>query len=130
VAHVETEAMLSLLKDWGVPLFALALSIWFAASAKKDADRAQRVLEQIDAAVKGWQSQIMTSATNILDSLPQVIQGKINLAKMKAVESQVTAIRDFASNPSQLTEQEHEQRLIAMSAHLDMLLKSIQSNTP
>jgi hypothetical protein len=39
------------------PFFALGLSIWFSASAKKDAERVQSVLDQIDAAVKGGQAR-------------------------------------------------------------------------
>jgi hypothetical protein len=58
------------------------LVVWFSASAKRDAERAQAVLDQVGEAVKGWQAQVMGSTIGILDSLPQVVEGKATLARL------------------------------------------------
>lgn len=115
--------IISLLKDWVIPLVSVVVSIWFAASAKKDADRADSLLLQINEAIQGWQSKIMGSATNILDSLPQVLEGKVTLAKMQAIESIIEMIRQHAQNPSKLPADEHDRTMIALSAQLNMLLE-------
>lgn len=117
-------AIIQVLKDWIIPLGSVAISIWFAASAKKDADRADTLLVQINEAIQGWQSKIMGSATNILDSLPQVIEGKTTLAKMQAAESMVEMIKQHAPNPNKLSAQEHDRTMVALSAQLSMLLDS------
>ena len=72
------------LKDWVVPF--VSVSVWFAASAKKDADKAQQVLDNVGKAVDGWQQQIMASTANILDSLPQVVAGRVTIARTEAVQ--------------------------------------------
>jgi hypothetical protein len=81
----------------------VVLAIWFASSAKRDAERAQGVLDQVGQAVKGWQDQVMASTVGILDSLPQVIEGKATLARLQAIQ-QLTegiqgAIHEMAKNP-------------------------------
>jgi len=112
------------LKDWFFPISSMAVSIWFAASAKKDADRSELLLVQINQAVQGWQSKIMESATNILDSSPQVIEAKVTLAKMNATQSILEVISNFSDNPNKLSTEEHERTMLALSAHLSMLLDS------
>jgi hypothetical protein len=114
---------MSFLKDWVIPIGSVVLAIWFSASAKKDADRAERLLSQINEAIQGWQRQIMNSATNILDSLPQVIEGKTTLAKMQAAEMMIQTIKEHAANPTGSTHT-HEQTMLALSAQLSMLLES------
>lgn len=111
------------LKDWLIPLGSVVLSIWFAASAKKDADQAERLLGQINEAIQGWQRQIMNSATNILDSLPQVTEGKTVLAKMQAADALIQAIRDHAANPKGSVAEQKE-TMLALSAQLSMILDS------
>ena len=105
-----------------IPFFSVGISIWFAASAKKDADRADRLLSQINEAIQGWQSKIMSSATNILDSLPQVIEGKTALAKMQAAESLLETIQKHAQNVNGMDIHTHNQTMVALSAQLSMLL--------
>jgi hypothetical protein len=91
----------------GVSLFlsvlGVVLAIWFASSAKRDAERAQAILDQLGLAVKGWQEQIMSSTVGILDSLPQVVEGKATLARLQAIQQLTegiqTAIHEMAKNP-------------------------------
>ena len=116
-------SLIAFIKDWIIPIGSVLLSLWFASSAKKDAERAQNLLAQIDEAIQTWQSQIMNSAVNILDSLPQVIEGKTTLAKMKAVEALLETIRENTANPKG-SAHNHEQTMLALSAQLDALLKS------
>lgn len=113
----------SILKDWIIPLGAVIMMVWFAASAKKDADRAQSVLTQINEAVQGAQRKMIESATGILDSLPQVIDGKTALAKTKAIETLLATIRENIPNPRGLPKEQHDQNILALSAHLDMLIR-------
>lgn len=85
--------ILSPLKDWIIPLFSVVLSIWFAASAKKDTERAQSILDKIDTATKTWQNEIMSAATNLLNSHPQIIYGKIALTQSRALESAIETLK-------------------------------------
>lgn len=86
-----------------VSILGVILAVWFSSSAKRDAERAQAVLDQVSSAIEGWQAQIMKSTVGILDSLPQVVEGKATLARLQAIE-QLTAgiqaaIHDMAGNP-------------------------------
>ncbi|HHY0482993.1 hypothetical protein [Vibrio parahaemolyticus] len=101
---------MEIVKDWIIPILSIVLSggsillaVWFSASAKKDSDNAQATLSQVNAAIQGWQKQIMESTVSILDSTPQVIEGKAALAKIEAaqalVESLKTSINEIAANP-------------------------------
>lgn len=93
----------SFLKDWILPMGSLLLSIWFAASAKHDAQQADAILKNINAAVDGWQRQIMSSTANILDSLPQVVEGRATQARIDAAKALTegiqAAIHEIALNP-------------------------------
>ena len=95
--------LVNFLKDWVIPIVSLALSIWFAASAKRDAERAQQVLDGVNDAVEGWQKQIMASTANILDSLPQVVAGRATLARVEAAKALTegiqVALHTIAGNP-------------------------------
>lgn len=84
--------LITILKDWVIPVASVILSVWFAASAKKDADRTQIILDQINKAINGWQSEIMGSATNILNSMPLVIDGKEKLTKAEALRDALNAL--------------------------------------
>lgn len=86
---------LSFIKDWVIPLGSLSLAIWFASSAKKDADRSQIILDQINKTVETWQKQIMNSTISIIDSTPQVIEGKIALAKAESAEQIAKSIQEI-----------------------------------
>ena len=102
--------IVELFKDWLVPILSITLSfvsvglaLWFSSSAKHDAQKAQSVLDNVNAAVEGWQKQIMASTVGILDSMPQVIEGKAALAKVEAAQSLTKgiqeAIHQIATNP-------------------------------
>ena len=121
--------LLSILKDWIFPLAAVVLSVWFASSAKKDADRAQLILTNIKEAVEGSQRKMIESSIGILDSLPQVISGKSVLAITKAIESSLATINENVSNPQRLPKEEHDQNMLALSSHLSMLLEQLKSFT-
>jgi hypothetical protein len=112
-----------ILKDWVLPIGSIFLSIWYASSAKKDAERSERVLTQITSAVDGWQKQIMNSATNILDSQPQVLQGRVNAARMQAVEALLPILKEAYSNKNGLSSHGHETALSALTAQLAVLLR-------
>ncbi len=90
-------------KDWILPIVAVVMSIWFASAAKKDAEKAEKLLQQITNAVEGWQNQIMESVKSILDSSPQVIEGRSRIAHAEAAKMLIstlqTAIQQSASNP-------------------------------
>jgi hypothetical protein len=66
------------LEDWVIPLGSTGLTIWLASSAKRDAERADGVLRNINTAVEGWQEWIMASTADILDSLPQVVTASVH----------------------------------------------------
>lgn len=116
------QTLLAILKDWLIPLGSVILSVWFAASAKKDAERADLLLAQIRDSVEGSQRKMIESATGILDSLPQVIEGKTSLAKMQAANAVIETIRENISNPHRAPAAEHEKQMLALSAQLSMLL--------
>ena len=42
------------LKDWVIPVSSVLISVWFAASAKKDADNANELQKQVSEAINGW----------------------------------------------------------------------------
>ncbi len=119
-------SIIQIFKDWVIPIGSVGITIWFASSAKKDADKAEKLLEQVNEAIQGWQSKIMNSATNIIDAVPQVIEGKTTLAKINAASSLLEAITLHAQNPSKLSPEEHDRTMVALSAQLSMLLNSLK----
>ncbi|WP_434355434.1 hypothetical protein NF212_10715 [Parasalinivibrio latis] len=128
---------MDLLKDWIIPVASIVLSfismglaIWFASSAKSDAQKAQNVLENVDKAIEGWQKQIMASTAGILDSMPQVIEGKAALAKVEAAKSLTdgiqAAIHEIATNPQPgAAGHTQEEALKTLTAQLNSLLESM-----
>ncbi len=117
----------SLLKDWIIPIGVVVISVWFASSAKRDADRAQIILTQIKDTVEGSQRKMIESATGILDSLPQVMTGKSILALTHSIETTLNTIKENISNPKGLSKEEHDQNTLALSSHLSMLLDQLKS---
>ena len=95
--------IIAAIKDWIIPIGSILLSGWFALSAKRESDRAQWLLSRIDDAIQGWQAQIMESTKSILDTTPQVIEGKARLATIEAakmvIESMHQAIHASVSDP-------------------------------
>lgn len=122
------EQVISLLKDWLIPLGSIAISIWFASSAKKDAERAERVLVQVSSTIEGWQNQLNNSAIEILESLPQVIEGKANMAKMQAISSILETLRERSKSQEGLSAHSYEQLMKALTLSLDSLSHSIGGN--
>ncbi|MGO9673310.1 MAG: hypothetical protein ACLPSF_03935 [Methylocella sp.] len=88
------------MKDWIIPIGSVLLSVWFAASAKKDSERAQQTLEQIDKAIEGWQHEIMSAATDMLNSMPQIVAGKEKLARAKAAEVALQTLKEALGRDS------------------------------
>lgn len=119
--------IISSLKDWIIPIGAVIISVWFASSAKKDADRAQMVLNLIKDAVEGSQRKMIESATGILDSLPQVMTGKSILALTHSIEIVLKTISENISNPRGLSKEEHDQNMLALSSHLTIILEKLSS---
>lgn len=117
-------SLITLLKDWVFPIGSILLSVWYASSAKKDAERSERILAQITSAVDGWQKQIMNSATNILDSQPQVLEGRLNAARMQAVAALIPILKEAYSNQNGLSSHGHETALSALTAQLTVLLST------
>lgn len=126
-----------LFKDWLIPILSIILSfvsvglaLWFASSAKSDAQKAQAVLDNVNTAIEGWQKQIMASTAGILDSMPQVIEGKAALAKVEAAQSLTKgiqeAIHQIASNPQPgAAGHTQEEALKTLTNQLNSLLTSM-----
>jgi hypothetical protein len=95
--------LITFLRDWIIPVGSTSLTIWFASAARRDSERADGVLRNINSAVEGWQRQIMASTANILDSLPQVVKRRVTLAKVDAAKALTegiqSAIHEIARNP-------------------------------
>lgn len=133
--------VIEFLKDWFIPIFSvtislmsLGLAIWFASSAKSDATKAQITLDQVHKAIEGWQAQIMSSTVEILDSTPQVVQGKTALAKMEAAKMLADgikgAIHEIVKNPQGgATGHTQEQNLKILTEQLHTLLEGMSKST-
>ncbi len=111
------------IKDIVFPLLAIGLSAWFASSAKNDSTRAQEVLNDIKKEIEGSSRRMIESSIGILDSTPQVIEGKLELAKLRAIEETSKTIRENITNPSALPFEHHDRNMVALGAHLQMLLE-------
>ncbi|WP_226647316.1 hypothetical protein [Microbulbifer variabilis] len=134
--------IIEIFKDWLVPILSIMLSfisvglaIWFASSAKNDAQKAQMVLDNVNAAIEGWQKQIMASTVGILDSMPQVIEGKAALAKVEAAQSLTNGIQDaihqIATNPQPgAAGHTQEEALKTLTKQLNELLASMVGASP
>jgi hypothetical protein len=116
---------MTVLKDWIIPIGAVVISVWFASSAKRDADRAQNILNDIKNSVEGSQRKMIESSVGILDSLPQVMNGKAILTMTHAIEGTLETIRENISNPKGLPKEEHDRNIIALSSHLTILLEKL-----
>lgn len=124
-------------KDWFIPISSIVLSvisvglaIWFASSAKKDADDAKATLSKVNNAIDGWQTQIMSSTIGILDSTPQVIEAKAALTKLEAAKTLTQGIQEtihkIANNPQPgAAGHTQEQNLKVLTQELHRLLTSM-----
>jgi hypothetical protein len=104
--------IVTFLRDWIIPVLSVFLSIWFAASARKDAEKAQQVLKQINESVQGWQSDLMKAATDLLNTMPQVVNGKVRIAEaqMRASTSDllIKALQNQDGSPFEKAEKTKE----------------------
>ena len=112
-------------------IISVGLAIWFASSAKKDASQAQRVLNTINNSVETWQKQIMNSTVSILDSLPQVVEGKIALSRAEIAERMAQNINQTLKELSEgkkegLSVHESTEMFKALTSELSVLLDSIK----
>jgi uncharacterized membrane-anchored protein YhcB (DUF1043 family) len=98
---------MDVLKDWIIPIAGLILAvasigiaIAYSNAAKADADRAQRVLDSVNEAVATWQREIVQSTISILNSTPQVIQGKMAEERAKAAHQILASLSGLISGLS------------------------------
>lgn len=116
-----------------VSFISVGLAIWFASSAKSDAQKAQTTLDNVNNAIEGWQKQIMSSTVGILDSMPQVVEGKAALAKVEAAKALTQGIQDaiheIARNPQPgAAGHTQEQNLRALTEQLNNLLATMAAS--
>lgn len=118
-----------------LPLLALIASFGFYRAGKHAAHRAEFVLEEIRKTTQGWQNQIMTAATDIINARPEVTGNKLYLAKIEVAKNMSVAIQklseQMAGNPKTGPEG------AAQTAHLKQLLdhqfyyfRSVIDNNP
>lgn len=112
-----------------LPLLSLGLAIWFASSAHNNSKKAQATLDSVNSAIEGWHKQFVESTVGILDSTPQVIEGKIALAKVQSIESLTEGIKEaihqIVNNPQGgASGSTQEQTLKTLTRLLDSLLNS------
>lgn len=112
------------------------ISVWFASSAKKDAEKAQSTLDAVNKAIEGWQDKVMTSTISILDSQPQVIKAKTTMAKIETAQQLIKgleeAIKEMSQNPqSGASGHTQEQLLYLLTSQIEKTLQGIdeQRNT-
>ncbi|MCG7589693.1 MULTISPECIES: hypothetical protein [unclassified Halomonas] len=94
-------SIIDFIKDWVIPitsfivsLISIGLAIWFSSTARSDAEQAKATLNKVDAAIEGWQKQIISSTVSILDSNPQVIGARATLAKIESAKSLTQGMQD------------------------------------
>ena len=100
----------AILKDWVIPSLSIFISVWFAASARKDADRSNQLLGQVSEAIKGWQAQLNNVVFEQLNTSPQIIDGKRALASIELRERVAIAALEALKN-SDGSPHENEERL-------------------
>lgn len=91
------------LKDWVIPVSSVLISVWFAASAKKDADNANELQKQVSEAINGWQDNLNKAVFEQLLTSPQIIEGKQKLAEIqirqKATDVLLEALKNADGSP-------------------------------
>ena len=97
--------IVDLLTIYVLPIVALFLSIVFYLLGRDSANRAEYVLGEIGKAAQTWQSEIMSAATSILNSSPEITGTKIYLAKIEAAnklsDAIVALVNDMGAHPKQ-----------------------------
>ena len=119
--------IVAILKDWIIPVGSVVLSIWYAASAKKDAETAQSVLTQINSAIAGWQNQLNDSAVQMLNSRIEVVGARSHAQdtemKSKLLESLSERVKHIVEHPASGADAETQLRT------LNLLTQTIQALT-
>jgi uncharacterized protein (DUF2344 family) len=83
-----------ILTQWIIPFGSVGISIWFASSAKKDSEKAQQTLTQINESISSWINQIMNTSNEILQSNPSIIDKKVKLEKIETIKTLVESLKD------------------------------------
>lgn len=117
------------ISGFALSFIGVLISVWFASSAKKDAEKAQNTLDNVNKAIDGWQDKIMSSTASILDSQPQIIQAKVTLAKIETAQLLVDGIKvtinEIANNPQPGASGHTQQEILkTLSLQLNDLLAS------
>lgn len=101
-----------------LPILSLVLSIAFWINGRSSAVRAQTLLDQLDKNARGWQNEIMTSATSLLNSSPEIVGQKIYLAKIEGATTLSSAIKvmtdDIANKPMNGEDAESRQKILKL----------------
>jgi len=75
-----------------IPFGSIGISIWFASSAKKDSEKAQETLIQINESMNSWVERIMSTSNEILEANPLIIDKKVKLEKIETIKSLVESL--------------------------------------
>ena len=101
-----------------LPVLSLVLSIAFWQNGRSSAAKAQTLLDQLDKNARGWQSEIMASATSLLNSSPEIVGQKIFLAKIEGANTLTEAVKamtdDLINNPKSGQDAETQQKPCAV----------------
>lgn len=101
-----------------LPIFSLVLSIAFWLNGRASATRAQTLLDQLDKNARGWQSEIMASATSLLNSSPEIVGQKIYLAKIEGAATLTQAVKvmtdDMVNSPKSGPDADAQQKLLKL----------------
>ena len=79
--------LIDVLKSYVIPIGAIFLSWFWWVKSQENATKTELILKQINEAVNSWQSDIMRSTTDMLNSSPNIVGSKIHLAKIEAAKS-------------------------------------------
>lgn len=119
--------IIAAIKDWIIPIGSVVLSVWYASSAKKDAEKAQSVLNQVSNAITGWQNQLNDSAVQMLNSRVEIVGARSHAhdteMKAKLLDSFSEQVKYIVENPASGAEAEHQ------LSTLNLLIQAIQTLT-
>lgn len=103
---------------YAFPVIALVLSVAFWLQARASAAKAETLLDQLDRNARGWQSDIMSSATNLLNASPEIVGTKIYLAKLEGAAAIAESVKllaeEVTKNPKSGAEAESQQKTLKM----------------
>ncbi len=120
---------MDLIKDWILPLSGFVLAIVsivisrdYAGAARADAEGAQRVLDQINTATATWQREIITATVQILNSTPQVVEGRLAEERTKAAQKMLDNLATLVAGLSNTNPNAYStQRMDAINHTLDKI---------